>query len=202
MDEPSRTSGPATVAVEFLGPFAWIPTLDVASVFDAVPEGTAGLYLWTIDRGDGHLVFYVGETGRCIRMRLGEHYAEHCAGRYSIHEPSAFARGEKSCLWPGYYGKSGRELGECVAASIELAGKIAEITRMMRFFVAPTDCDKRTRRRMEAAIADAIARAPGAAGAFQEPGVRYERRRADETPIEIRFRCNSTLLGLPAAVAG
>jgi hypothetical protein len=188
--------------LSFRGPFAWFADRGVPSLFDAISPEMAGIYLWTIDRGDGHLVFYVGETGRCMRWRMAEHYAEHVAGRYSLHEPTLFAAGRKSCIWPGHYGKSGRTLGECVAASIELAPEILELSKILRFFVAPTTCERRLRRRAEAAIADALYAAPGDIGAFQDRGIRYERRRTDESPVRVSLAVERdiTVLGFPASV--
>ncbi|MFM7052761.1 MAG: hypothetical protein ACKOYN_11630 [Planctomycetota bacterium] len=194
----------ADIAIDFRGPFGWLSAPDAPSVFESVAPETAGIYLWTIDRGDGHLVFYVGETGRCLRQRLAEHYAEHAAARYSIYEPALFATGVKSLIWPGYFGKSGRDLGDCVAASIELAPQIAGMARLLRFFIAPTTCDTRIRRRAEAAIADALYAAPGAIGGFQYRGVRYQRIREDESPIRfaVRVAAPAQVLGLPEVLVG
>lgn len=178
----------------FRGPFAWVASSDAPSIFEAIEPETAGIYLWTIDRGDGHLVFYVGETGRCVCLRMAEHYREHAAGRYSLYEPASFAKGQKSCIWPGYLAKAGRGLGQCVERSIALSPRIAEMAKLLRFFVAPTACERRLRRRAESAIADALAAVPGEIGAFQDPGIRYERRRSDESPVRLSL---STEHGVP-----
>lgn len=193
---------PGGLDLVFLGPFAWLATADVPSIFDAIEPDIAGIYLWAVDRGDGHLVSYVGETGRCVRKRMAEHYAEHAAGRYLIHEPSDYARGIKAALWPGHYGKDACDLGNCVRASIELAPKIVELSRMLRFFVARTTCDQRMRRRAEAAIADELYRAPGTIGAFQDSGVLYQRRRQSEPPVTVSIKVvhNQVVLGLPAII--
>ena len=89
-----------------------------------------------------------------------------------------------------------------MGASIALAEEIAQLSRMLRFFVAPIARDRRTRRRVEAALADAISAAPGEIGAFQDKGVRYERRRDGEAPIEVRVAGAgaTAMLGLPAIV--
>jgi hypothetical protein len=133
---------------------------------------------------------------------MAEHYAEHAAGRYLIHEPSDYARGIKVALFPGYFGKDGNDLGNCVRASIELAPKIVELSRMLRFFVARTTCDQRMRRRAEAAIADELYRAPGTIGAFQDSGVLYQRRRQSEPPVTVSIKVvhNQVVLGLPAII--
>lgn len=203
MGDDAARRGPG-LQVEFQGPFAWVGTDDVPCLFESIAPETAGIYLWTVARPDGHLVFYVGETGRCVRTRMAEHYAEHAAGKYTLYEPARFGQGEKSCIWPGYDGRHGEDLGKRVGASIALAPEIATISRMMRFFVAPfpVDGDRRTRRRIEAAIADALYAAPGQIGAFQDTGVRYQRRREDEAPIEMHIAVGrgACVLGLPASV--
>ena len=190
------------LALTFDGPYAWLPCADAPSLFDAIPANTAGIYLWTVDRGDGHLVSYVGETGRCIITRMGEHYREHAGGRYSLNDPTKYSRGEKCEIWPGNYGKNKRDLGACVQASIELAPQIIALSRMTRFFIARTTWDTRVRRRAEAAIADALFDTPGVIGAFQDRGVRYERTREDEPrlTISIAVAGSNKLLGVPTTI--
>lgn len=78
-----------------------------------------------------------------------------------------------------------RGLGGCVEASLALAAQILELSRLLRFFVAPMTCDDRIRRRIDAALADEFAKAPGEIGAFQEEGIRYQGRRQGETPIQV-----------------
>lgn len=192
----------ADLQVCFSGPFAWMDAPDAPSVFHAIPAQTPGIYLWTVNRGDGHLVAYVGESGRCICTRLAEHYMEHAAGRYSLHDPVRYRLGEKHEIWPGHYGKDGRDLGDCVRASIQLAAQITELARQVRFFVAPIECETRIRRRLEAAIVDALFAVPGVVGTFQDRGVRYQRRRSGETVIKASLNTpdGQVVLGLPTMI--
>lgn len=147
---PEPSSFPqSAIELTFTGPFAWLETPGVPSVFDRVPLGTQSIYLWAIGREDGHLVSYVGESGRCVHTRLAEHYREHVAARYTLNEPRKHAAGEKHEIWPGNYGKSKRDLGNCVRASIELAPQIAELSRQVRFFIGQFNGESRLRRRIQ-----------------------------------------------------
>ncbi len=46
------------------GPFVMVPQPGFESVFDTHIATGKGIYLWTIELGDGYLVNYVGETGK------------------------------------------------------------------------------------------------------------------------------------------
>ena len=64
-----------------------------------------------------------------------------------------------------------------------LAQPIQGMAGMLRFFLAPMSCDKRIRRRIEAAIAQILYAAPGTIGAFQEKSISYKPRVKAEQPI-------------------
>ena len=68
---------------------------------------------------------------------------------------------------------------------------------VLRFFLAPTSCDKRLRRRMEAAIAQALYASLGNVGTFQDHGIRYEQRMKSEQPVACIATSPVPLLGLP-----
>ena len=126
---------------------------------------------------------------------------EHAAAICHVYEPEAFARGEKVMLWPGRFDASNRKtVRECIENYPRLSEPIAEITRLMRFFVAPLACEERIRRRSEAAIALALYAAPDPAGSFQEKGIRYRPRTAVEAPLECLISSPVPLLGLPGRI--
>lgn len=186
------------LTLRFAGPYSWPGTPDAPSLFDAPEADQPGIYLWTVPLPEGHLVYYVGETGRSFATRLREHYLEHAAGMYHLYEPDAFARGEKSMVWPGLWDREDRKtVQECIEAYPQLAPTIAKMTSVLRFFLAPMDCDQRTRKRVEGALARALYEAPGKAGEFQERGIRYERRREDERAIQVKLATAVPLLGVP-----
>lgn len=182
----------------FDGPFSWPGTPDAPSIFESEAGRGHGIYLWTIARPDGHLVYYVGETGRSFAKRMAEHYKEHAAGFYHLHSPEEFGAGRKAPIWPGKYDpKNRRSVVECVRAFLDLAPQIAALTELLRFVVTDLDTTRRLRQRTEAALAQHLYAVPGMVGAFQEEDIRYAPRRGDELPVSCRVRSSVTLLGVP-----
>jgi hypothetical protein len=180
----------AVVHLEFSGPFSWLASDLAPSIFEAVAAQAAGIYLWTVDTPDGHLIYYVGETGVEFRQRLHQHLSRQLAGMYHIYEPGMFAVGQKHALWRGMYG---RDRESSLAALVDrlptLAPALADFVRLMRFHLAPLTCQTRLRRRIEAALARHLSRQPGLVGSFQDAGIRYapraRRGRACRCPLPV-----------------
>jgi hypothetical protein len=186
------------ITISFTGPFSWAGASDAPCIHDTDAVRKAGIYLWTVPLPEGHLVYYVGETGRNFSVRLRQHYGELAAARYHVYSAVDFARGEKLCLWPGRYDSIDRKTDEdCVAKLPSISEQIREMTGVLRFFLAPMSCDKRLRRRIEAAIAQSLYDSPGNAGTFQDRGIRYEPRMRAEQPIACVATSAVPLLGLP-----
>jgi hypothetical protein len=74
---------------------------------------------------------------------------------------------------------------------------IREMILALRLFLAPMSCDTRTRRRIEAAIAQPLYAVPGKVGAFQDRGVRYDPRMLPEQFIACLITSPVPLLGTP-----
>ncbi|MEI7902674.1 MAG: hypothetical protein WCK89_20680 [bacterium] len=186
------------VIVSFMGPFSWPGISDAPSIFDAEEGRQSGIYLWTVPLREGHLIYYVGETGRNFRTRLLEHYMEHAAAMYHVYSPAEFARGEKVALWPGHFDTAHRKSAkECVLNYSQFCKQIGELTYILRFLLAPLACEERIRRRVEAAIAKALSDTPGIVGTFQDRDIRYAARKDNEEPIECVITSTVPLLGLP-----
>jgi hypothetical protein len=187
------------ITISFGGPFSWHGTRDAPAVYDAAVAPKAGIYLWTVPLPDGHLIYYVGETGNRFGVRLRQHYKELAAARYHIYSAREFAFGEKIALWQGRYDPVGRKSDdECRANCARLSERIREMALVIRFFLAPLSCDTRIRRRVEAAIALPLFDAPGKIGTFQDRGsVRYHRRTNSEEPVACVASSPVLLLGLP-----
>jgi hypothetical protein len=184
--------------VPFAGPFAWPGTPGTPSVFYAEEARKAGLCLWTVPLPDGHLIYYVGETGRSFHMRLRQHYEELVSARYHVYSAVEFARGEKLALWPGHWDVADhKSVEECKANCTRLSDQIREMMLVLRLFLAPLSCDKRTRQRVEAAIAQPLYAVSGKVGAFQDRGVRYDPRLPNEQPIPCVVGSPVPLLGVP-----
>ena len=109
--------------VSFVGLYSWPGLPDAPSVFDVELRQEAGIYLWTVPLEEGHLIYYVGETGRGFGTRLQEQYMQHATAMYHVYSPSEFARGEKVALWPGRFDPSDRRsVPECIANYSHLCG--------------------------------------------------------------------------------
>ena len=184
------------IEVRFVGPFSWPGTPDAPSIFQVDEGDKAGIYLWTIALSEGHIVYYVGETGRSFATRMFEHYKEHAAATYHVFSPTEFARGEKIELWPGC-----RDQVDCIANYSRLTDSIYGMTQILRFLVAPMSCDLRIRHRIEAAKANTLYAVPGMIGAFQDKGIRYYPRRHDEAPIDCTIASQQPIQGLPPQIS-
>jgi len=198
--EPVKPS--EEVVVSFSGPFSWPGMLDAPSVFfDAEVRRLSGIYLWTVPLPEGHLIYYVGETERSFEVRLLEHYKEHATCMYHLYSPAEFARGEKVVMWPGRYDSADRKsIKECIAQYAKFSSLANEIAHIYRFFLAPLSCEQRIRRRIEAAIAGALYAAPGLAGIFQDRGIHYAPKTADEAPLGCVLTSPVPLIGLPERI--
>jgi len=184
--------------VHFYGPYSWVGDKGVDCIFTADLGQKAGLYLWTIKLAEGELIYYVGETGRSFRTRMLEHFREHMSGEYHLYEPDAFACGKKVMLWPGRYDPERKTtVPEFIDVFSELAGAIIRLARLYRFYLAPLQCEKRLRERIEAGLANHLYQQDGLIGQAQDKGIRYRGRRVDEPPIEVLFEADAVPLGFP-----
>ncbi len=189
---------PDEIAVSFFGPFSWYGTPDAPCVYDTDEARNFGIYLWTVPLPDGHLIYYVGETGRSFEIRLRQHHEELISARYHVYSAQEFARGEKLILWPGRWDVKDRKSdAECRANAERLSAPIRSMMLALRLFLAPMPCDKRTRQRIESAIAQPLYAVPGMVGAFQDRGVRYDPRMPNEKPFACRVISPVPLLGIP-----
>ena len=144
-----------TIIVEFVGPFSWLDGQAIPSILKADAGKKRGVYLWTVPLGDGELVYYVGETGRAFAQRMVEHFKEHSSGGYHLYEPHEFRHGRKVLLWPGRYGPDKEpSLSTFIERFQDLSPAIADLAKLYRFYLAPLECDKRLRERIESALAN------------------------------------------------
>jgi hypothetical protein len=186
--------------LHFDGPFQWITPDPARSVFEAPQAGSPGIYLWTSRCADGYLVSYVGETGRDFRTRMQEHLREQLAGVYTIRDPEAFCSGSKAVLWRGQLGRTAEPGGlvEYVRRLPDLVPALVGFIHAVHFHLAPTACDARLRRRVEAALAASFRAQGGRIAAFQDEGVRYDPLLAGEEPVVVACSAAVAIHGLPA----
>jgi len=187
--------------ISFAGPFSFEGAVDAPSVYDVAESRESGVYLWTVPLQNGHLIYYVGETGVSFGAGLRQHYRELVAAKYHVYSATEFARGEKVALWPGYWGDEDganrKSKEECRANRERLSEPIQQMASILRFFLAPLSCDNRSRQRIKTAITLPLYDLPGNVGAFQEWLKKHHRRRKDEEPIECITSSPVPLLGLP-----
>jgi len=187
------------VRLDFTGPFSWCGAGGTRCVVGAPKADRPGIYLWTVEHPQGDLVLYVGETGRNFRVRILEHLRDQLAGVYAIYDPAALRLGTRRAIWKGVIGRD-REpggLSEYAHRLLELAPSVAALVQLYRFHLAPTTCESRIRRRVEAALASDVRSRAGIVGAFIEDGVRYEPRLPDEAALVISCSSKSPVQGLP-----
>ena len=190
-----------TIITEFVGPLSWIEGGEVSSILKAEAVKKSGIYLWTVQIGEGELVYYVGETGRSFSQRMIDHFKEHMSGGYHLYEPDEFSRGRKVLLWPGRYGPD-REpsLSVFIQRFQNLAPAIVDLAKLYRFYVAPLECEKRLRERVEAGLAKHLYEQPGMIGEFQEQGIIYRPRKDTEEPVQALIQCKVNLIGVPESL--
>jgi hypothetical protein len=187
------------IKIIFSGPYSWHGSSDAPSLFESPLGGRSGIYLWTVPHSEGSLIYYVGETGRSFGVRFFEHFKEHFSGCYHIYEPTSLSKGDKVTLWAGKYDKSFKfSFSSLIERFTELAPAITEHAKLYRFFLAPMDCEKRFRERVEAAIAKHLYDQPGVIGKFQEGGIRYRPRMPKEEGIWVSIETEAKIMGLPS----
>jgi hypothetical protein len=190
------TEAHVSASLEFSGPFKLCGTKRHL-LFDSDQARLSGIYLWAVRFKDGFLIEYAGETGRSFFQRMKEHMIQCLGGNYRVYEAEALLKGEKRVLWNGMWRKGTHALmPEFVEKYVALAPKIRDYLSALEVFVAPTQVDKRTRRRIEGAVAQALRTKPAPVGTFFADDVRFVGRKVNETPIEVRIHLNRNLLGL------
>ncbi len=181
--------------IVFHGPLAWVNSPADSSIFSAEITRQPGVYLWTVETPHGHLVYYVGETGRDFRIRMKEHYKEQLSGMYHIYDPEQFSLGKKRQLWRGVYGKGGeKDFLKFLDLLPTIASALTKFVSIIQFYVAPIDCEGRIRKRFEAALAYYLYNQPGN---FQDEGIQYERRWDNEEPIIVNINYPEIIKGMP-----
>ena len=188
-----------TLNLEFHGPLAWVSADDAAFIFDSEISKNPGIYLWTVGTPKGHLIWYVGQTQSPFHQRMKEHFKEQMSGMYEVYEPRAFAQGEMKKIWPGMYGKGEeRRAPRFLNEMPSMCEAMVELAKIIRFFVAPMEGDRRLHRRVEGGIGRYLQEQPGAVGNFMDPALRYESPRFEgEDPLEVRIKCPPEVLGMP-----
>ena len=183
------------LTLQWVGPFRFFGEDQV--VFDCPESVDSGIYVWTFPHGDGHLVHYVGETGRSFRDRFVEHVQWYLSAYYPIYDLEAFVAGQRDPVWEGIVDPSlPNRVSTLISKHEELAPKIRKFLGQLRVFLAPTSVEARYRRRIEGAIADHLKGQDGLVREMLDIR-RYSVRYAEEEPISLVMNWPIRVVGLP-----
>ena len=185
------------VSLEFFGPFKLCGAKEKL-LFDQEVAQFAGVYLWTVQFRDGFLINYVGETGTSFYRRMKDHMIQCMGGNYRICDTEQLLEGRKTVLWNGMWRKGTRDLAPMFVDEkyVELAPRIRDYLRVLDILVAPFETDRRTRRRIEGAIAFSLREQDDPTGSFISEDVRYFGKKQNETPLQVSIISSTKLLGL------
>ena len=175
------------VALDWAGPFVFVPQSGFECVFDRPGTSGPGLYLWTIEYDGGYLVNYVGETGRDLWSRLAEGVAYSFGGREGvISDPEQFRRGRPVPL-------ATYSFAEFLADYPRLSVAIHGVYRSYRVFIAPVQLAESVRRFAEAGIIRSLRSTGGQVAGFLCNSRLIGR---SPEPLAVRFRGGHRFHGL------
>jgi hypothetical protein len=186
------------IALRWEGPFHWFSDQGATIVSGPLAEA-AGIYVWGVPHRDAHLVYYVGQTEAGFGPRHYDHFRAYASGLYTVHDAARFAKGALHQIYGNrpYARDPWRRAQPFVDDFEKLATEIAAMMRAMRIFVAPMARPRRIHRRVEGAMVQLLNQAEPARYRFQEPAMRMQLSREDETPILVTLEPRGLLLGLP-----
>jgi len=188
----------AYLEIQLYGPYRCFGNKD-ESVFHVPISTRKGVYFWTIPFENQYLTYYIGETGNSFVYRTMEHIQCYLRGFYRVYDPNEFAKGKKVLIWGGMWKPDRKGLDvklEFIDRYPALSRQIYEYLAQFRLFLAPIDRDRRTRQRIEAAIATKMLGRPGVIGNFQDDDIRYWPRRSEEQPIYVKMKPSELIMGL------
>jgi hypothetical protein len=186
------------ISIEWHGPYSFVDC-EAENIFGHALGSKAGIYLFTIPYNGKFLVYYVGETGASFANRLLQHVQNYLNGFYRVFEPSEFSQGKKVLIWGGMW-KANRKDPKLISDFLEqqtvLSPKIVKLIEQFRIFLAPIECNKRLRERVESAIAKSLNEKDGLMGDFQDKDVRYRPIRTSEATLKVTFTNPYPIMGL------
>jgi hypothetical protein len=194
---------PASTVLNWHGPYGWPGAstgADISSLAATSAGRGSGVYLWTVEYGDGFLLYAAGITRRPFVQRFREHTRRYRTGVYTLFNVAALRQSRREEVWHGYWTKArpADRIAEYARRRAELERAAEEQLAAFRVFVATTDGDLRILQRIEAAIMYSLYAAPGPTAAVPDRGMALAPRRRSEQPLLIRSLCGVTLHGLPA----
>lgn len=189
-----------TIFLRFAGPYPVCS--ENADILHGCPHSKkSGIYLWAVLMPIGkYRITYIGETSASFYRRIKEHVIQTLGGNYRICESAALRQGVQVVLWNGLWRKGTRnKLPDFLRRYVELAPLIKQSLAVENVFLAVLDCEKRLRRRIEGALAEAIRSNPEARSLLPDD-IRYLKRKNTEPPVRVVIETGSDFEGLPTEV--
>lgn len=147
-----------------------------------------GVYIWTARVGDENRAYYVGESGKSFGERHAQHLAAYLQGQYRIYDAVSFVKGVKRAVWEGSFGPRNRQkLAVFRERMGELGPALQSFLSVLNFILIPLRGGRRTRERLEAALAGIVRDQSGPAGTFQDEDIQYRPCRPGEDPLTFTF---------------
>lgn len=178
--------------LRWYGPFVLVPQPGFECVFDQQIAAGKGIYLWTIQHGDGYLINYVGEAGKGkqslsgriaenVRWDFGGQAKGNMRAKGMICDPERFPRGERVPIAEAF------TIEDFLADYPRLSSATYRAYCCYRVFLGPTqEVDTATRRYIEAGIIRAIRNDGGEVATFLS-----NRRLIAPSPEPFRVRMES-----------
>jgi hypothetical protein len=186
------------VVLEWLGPFSFRADAE-NSVFVGGASAASGMYLWTVPTPKGFLIQRIGGTEKPFWMRHHQHLEAFKDGAYPIHRAASLAAGRRDPVYPGLYGdKRSRDLlrsrfhNSWPKLRRELAGTLS----LLAIFLAPLDCGRRVRQRIQTALHLRLRALGGQESRFLDKPAGRWLRFPTEGPIVVRSVNDGRVRGL------
>jgi len=142
------------IVLDFKGPFRWHGSPEKVLFTQEIAK-LSGIYLWTVEQPQGHLVYYVGETGTSFKNRFENHLKSYLSGEYGIPNVEDFLKGNsRNWVWPARWRPpKNRWPAEFIRRISEIMPKLVEFLAVLKIFVAPLQVETYTRQRIESRLA-------------------------------------------------
>ena len=182
----------ATLDVDWTGPYRW-PGYSPA--LPGLPSHP-GVYLLTVDYGDGYLIYGVGLTRRPMAARFAEHTRSHLAGDYHVLDLAAVQRGTRTEIWQGW-DWSPRKRAAFQKRKSEILRAVRNQLSGFRIFVANITARQRILERVESAIMNTLYSLPAPLCDIPDKGMLLMPRWKSEKPMLTINHFSAHLYGLP-----
>jgi len=182
-----------STTISFRGPYGFLTSERYPSIFKFPFK--KGIYIWTIPFGKNELIHYVGMTSREFKKRMMEHLKGYLSGEYGIDDLKELQKGKNIRVWDGLW--RGADIEDFIGQHDILFPKLLSQIKLYKIYVAPLNCEIRLIERIEAAMANYLRKQDGIIGNFQDPEIRYRRRKESEKTVVVKMEYNSKIIGLP-----